>query len=822
MWRTKSRLPSLYNPATQSSEEIVSNFVIRLGQFNELTSAIKSDLMEKPPQHYMIQGQRGYGKSTLLLRLKIEIENDAGLQDWLMPVMFDEEQYGIRNLAGLWVGVVEILVDKDQSFSSLSEKVDALHNAGSTEEEIYDLIMEELRRRKKKVVLLFDNFGDMIRKFSRKENQRLREILITSNQIRLVGASSAILEFYYNYKEPFFDFFKVITLEELDRDETIMLLRKLGETYKAEEINRIVDEQPERIDALRRLAGGVPRTMVLLFEIFVDDMDGNSFKDLEMTLDRVTPLYKHRLDSLSTQQQAIIDAIAQAWDAVSTKEIAAKVRMPSKSVSSQLNQLQKNQIIRKIPTSTKNHLYQINERFFNIYYLMRLGKRRNRNRVLWLVKFFEICCGETELVERTRKHIRAMQEGQLYDKHAFYISQALSKTHISYDLQHELLDETKKYLTVKQSKLAGELEPSHLEILREVAEDVKRKDLSGAQKRLEHDSFPAQKVAAILADLLQKEGNFQDAIKYYQMAIEKGNTKAMHNLALLYETEFKDFEKAEQYYKMAIEKGDASAIFNLANLYRAEFKDFEKAEQYYKMAIEKGDASAMNNLALLYKTEFKDFEKAEQYYKMAIEKGHTKAMYNLALLYKTEFKDFEKAEQYYQMAVEKGDASAMNNLALLYFERKKNKQEALQLQGRAYEISQDVNYAYGYITVLLWNDEVQGAIKVYESAFGSEEKQKEVDLRVNRSLLMLMAKKQYSFLYKLFQENKYDVKDKYKPVYYALLSLMGEKYSDELKKMGGELKESVQDVLKEVDNLAKAFMRDIKDDRKQVNKSEGG
>jgi hypothetical protein len=44
-------------------------------------------------------------------------------------------------------------------------------------------------------------------------------------------------------------------------------------------------------------------------------------------------------------------------------------------------------------------------------------------------------------------------------------------------------------------------------------------------------------------------------------------------------------------------------------------------------------------------------------------------------------------------------------------------------------------------------------------------------------------------------------------VYYALLSLMGEKYSDELKKMGDEVKESVQDVLKKVDSLEKAFMQ---------------
>ena len=155
-----------------------------------------------------------------------------------------------------------------------------------------------LQSKKKKLVLLLDNFSEMIEKFDKKERQRLREVSNTSNQLRIIGTSSQVLEFTHNYKEPFFDFFKVITLDELTKKETIKLLNKLGESYKATEIKKVIKEQPERIEALRRLTGGVPRTIILLFELFVDDVDGNSFKDLETILDKVTPLYKDRLDSL--------------------------------------------------------------------------------------------------------------------------------------------------------------------------------------------------------------------------------------------------------------------------------------------------------------------------------------------------------------------------------------------------------------------------------------------------------------------------------------------------------------------------------------------
>ncbi|MDP2207172.1 MAG: tetratricopeptide repeat protein [Bacteroidota bacterium] len=736
MSQTKFKIPSIYNPATQTAEEIISNFVVRLKEFDELFETIKTDQMINPPQHYIIQGQRGYGKTTLLLRINIEIKNDRALNSWLIPVMFDEEQYSVHTLAKLWEEVIEILEDQDESFSGLSDKIDPLYATNSPEEGIFSLLINALKERNKKIVLLLDNFGEMIEKFSKKENQRLREVLITCNYIRLIGSSSTMLEFYYNYKEPLFDFFKLITLDELDREETISLLNKLGDTYKVDEISKIIKEQPERIDALRRLTGGVPRTIVILFCIFVDDIDGNSFRDLEAVLDSVTPLYKDRLDNLSTQQQLIIDAIAQNWDAISTKEISKKVRMSSKAVSSQLNQLEKNQLIKKIPTSTKNFLYQINERFFNIYYLMRLGKRKNRNKVLWLVKFFEICCGEKELVEKAQNYIKALRENRLYERHAFYVSQALAKTPIPIDIQDTLLKETRKYLSSSKSEYIKELDKSHLEVFQEAIEDIKSSQYDIASKKLLSDGIPQQMIGLIIGDVLRL------------------------------------------------------------------MSDFEKAEKFYLEAVNIGDTDAMNNLAVLYETEFKDFKKAEQYYLMAVEKGEANAMNNLALLYKTEFKDFKKAEQYYLMAVEKGEAGAMNNLAWLYYEQKKNKKEALILQREAIAKIKDDYSAHTYVMILLWNDEIEEAIEVYKNNFDNEKMQKDVNELISSILLMFIAKKQHHFVYNFFSENKFDVRDKYKPIYYALLFLMGEEYSDEYKKMGGELRETVEEIIKKIEKLS--------------------
>ncbi len=104
------------------------------------------------------------------------------------------------------------------------------------------------------------------------------------------------------------------------------------------------------------------------------------------------------MDDLPTQQKQIVDAIAMAWDAVSVKEICRHTRLDSKTVSAQLGQLTENEIVERILTGTKNHLYHIGERFFNIWYLMRYGRKDNR--VLWLVRFLEVICDPDTLRQR--------------------------------------------------------------------------------------------------------------------------------------------------------------------------------------------------------------------------------------------------------------------------------------------------------------------------------------------------------------------------------------------------------------------------------------
>src|SRR5437588_730551 len=95
------------------------------------------------------------------------------------------------------------------------------------------------------------------------------------------------------------------------------------------------------------------------------------------------------------------------------------------------------------------------------------------------------------------------------------------------------------------------------------------------------------------------------------------NIDEIHKLALQYH-EQKDYDKMMKYYLMAIEKGDINSMHGLGFYYDS-IKDYENMKKYYLMAIKKGDRDSMHNLALYYDNQ-QDYPNMEKYYLMAIEK----------------------------------------------------------------------------------------------------------------------------------------------------------------------------------------------------------
>ncbi len=700
--------PLLYNPDQKSKQQLIAEFVIRRKEFANLMQGLEAATPRTSPQHYLVVGQRGMGKTTLLLRVKYAVEDHPQLNKWLVPIRFSEEQYQIARLDRFWEEIADHLSIADASFDGLLEEMEKHEDADDYERIALDLLIRALKKHKKRVLVMVDNLGDLFNKFSEEENHRLREVLLSKTEIQLMGASSVMLEHTFRYDKPFYEFFERIILDPINKEHAVELLRILGKQHGQEEsAEQFIKANPTRIEVLRRLTGGVPRTMALLFGIFIDHQHGTTFEDLKLLIDQVNSLYKHRMDEMKPQQQRIVDALARAWDPISANEVLQRSKLnregiATNQISAQLKVLTDNQVVEPVPGPGKNKTYRIRERFFNIWYLMRYGKKQHKEEVLWLVRFLETWCTKQELQLQAEEQVKALRLGN-YSRQAAYL-----KTMALYHVEGieswqklQLLEHAEVYLNdlseEAHARTIGKAKKNELDKwVNEIMEHLKlnrKLEVDEGFLNANNDSklyiiysvlSKSYKMGAsiLLIEELLKVGvqlgevvcmevmgvfyhslNPVEAKKYYLMAIERGSEDTIIGLALLYDNE-NNFELAEKYYLMAVERDNVDAIEKLAELYYKENK-FDLAEELCIKAIAKGSTDAIYNLAYLYHQN-SDFILAEKYYLMAVEKGNSSAMFNLAYIYQNEYNNLDLAEKYYLMAAKKGDGDAMSNLALLY------------------------------------------------------------------------------------------------------------------------------------------------------------
>jgi len=568
-----------YNPNEIDEKEFLDNFVVRKDIFAEIFEDIKTTDYSIPSQHFILVGQRGQGKTTLLRKLFLEIRRDKELSKTVLPVQFAEEQYQIRSLCRLWEEVAEYLetIYKDE-FGTVLDSMEKHFEDDDYDFNCFTYLEKEIKAKDKKIILLVDNIDELFGKLKDKEQRQLREILLSSSTFKIISGSTKMFEQQYDYAKPFYEFFKIVKLKGLDSDETLQLLRVMAKDEQKEKIEKIIKNQYAKIETLRQLTGGVPRTLVMLFDIFIDG-NGSAFDDLLKILDEATPLYKHRMDDLPPVLQDIVHTLALNWDGMLTKDIALKTKLQSKEVSAQLKQLEKYQIVESVSIG-KNNIYKIEERFFNIWYLMRYGRKKDRNRVEWLVRFLSSWYSKEELQLQCTNLIEASKNGDINENYLYHMSEALSYTgYLEIKAEHLLKESAKKYFEKTQSNYAKEMSPSDIEILKEAFKYQKNGNIEKAISLLDKSKKTSKNVLMV-SDILHY---IQKTEKYFLKAIENGDNNALHGLAWLYFKQSIKLDKAlflsEKSYNTK-RKFLNTYIFSIILLWKEEFsKSYEKFEE---------------------------------------------------------------------------------------------------------------------------------------------------------------------------------------------------------------------------------------------------
>lgn len=174
-------------------------------------------------------------------------------------------------------------------------------------------------------------------------------------------------------------------------------------------------------------------------------------------------------------------------------------------------------------------------------------------------------------------------------------------------------------------------------------------------------------------------GDYKNALKWYNKAVEAGNADAMLSIGQMYqngEGVKRDDRQALTWFTMAANKGNIPALRKIAFLYYNGGNNvpinYPLALEWFKKSADQGNNSARYALGLFYEHGIGtpiNYPEAMEWYKKAAQKGSTEAMNSIALLYengKGVPVNYQLAIDWYKRAIEDDETTAMYNLGAMY------------------------------------------------------------------------------------------------------------------------------------------------------------
>ena len=383
-----------YNPGFLSDDELITSFCVRTHDFDSLMEVIL-ECSGNSNIHQLVIGPRGSGKTSLLLRVAVEIRRDPDLSSRFFPVVFAEESYEVASVGEFWLECLSHLADQAPNGSdrpNLHRTVEELRQI-QDDRMLADRCLGALQdfsdSEGKRLVPIVENLNMMFRDIADKQaGWRLRHTLQTEPRVLLIASATSRFQEIDDPKRALYDLFRVLRLNPLTAEQCSVLWNSVSGRTRPRKTMR----------ALRILTGGSPRLVTILAR-FGDNL---SFRELMADLldlvDDHTEYFKSHLDALPQQERRVYLALADLWKPATTREIARRARLDTSKCSAQLARLTERGAVEVIGGTPRRKLYYLTERLYNIYYLM----RRSRGRVPLieaLIRFMEAYYSPEELRE---------------------------------------------------------------------------------------------------------------------------------------------------------------------------------------------------------------------------------------------------------------------------------------------------------------------------------------------------------------------------------------------------------------------------------------
>jgi DNA-binding Lrp family transcriptional regulator len=415
-----------YDPRLKKLEELEHTFACGEKILDELVKNLKPGKNnELSQQSWIITGAHGAGKSHLLVLLYYHVMGNKELYNYWWPLIFPEELHTVDSLYRLLIQVFAYIfkgeaasiipreirnelqeIRKVRITGTPKQKKEIRHHLAK---QLFQLLVKCKNMTGKVFIFMLENLQYLFREqLPGDDVKHLRSFMNEHpGTFVIIGTALTVFDEIKDYGKPFFHFFKIRGMDNMEGQEIIEFLLKLAAFRQDEGIEEKIEKNRRYIYLYRVLTAGNPRLILFLYELLLD----NDTLDTYMILEKITELTPYFLDKTrdeSGQRKLILDALAMEAPAQTAREIAEYINEDYKSIAEQLKRLAAEGWVRETPinpaNSRKNEVfYRLRDYFYRIWYKVRI-KGIEESDIACMAELVVFLFDRKDIEERLKKY----------------------------------------------------------------------------------------------------------------------------------------------------------------------------------------------------------------------------------------------------------------------------------------------------------------------------------------------------------------------------------------------------------------------------------
>ncbi len=434
-----------------------------VGRENTVTylyDSVKSIVEHRDNQFILIIGQRGMGKTHLLRVLYHRIE-DYIKSSKIVVAYFSEEEYGVADYFDFLLRIINALRKWNENDKNLLQnRIYELQDIAKSNREYFAEKIIEDYIGKMPLLILTENFADILEAIKPSEQAKLRSWLYRVNKISIIATSQAISKDFEREDRPLYGTFNTYYLKKLTYEDTVAFLILLAETDKRQDVIDFINNKGKgQIKALHSLVKGNHRLLVTFYQFLKTNTLADLSENFIKTINDLKPYYETYIRNLPPQQQKVLRFIALNRKPVSGVEISKTCFIDQKSLTKQLSELIKKRLVEAIPNPNdkRNKLYDIDEPLLRIS--IEVGEHKEGITAIF-IDFMAIYYNENELLTKKEKFNSLLKQAKsaqeqtkmFYEINAIEKAIDLQKNTYSYLAKQDIQETIEKYLENNSDK----------------------------------------------------------------------------------------------------------------------------------------------------------------------------------------------------------------------------------------------------------------------------------------------------------------------------------------------------------------------------------